>query len=158
MSGRDLSDAELDAVAIFARAAARARSLDVPYAGALTPREAHALSAAGAGAIVDVRTFAEWEYVGRVPDSLLLEWRRFREREPNPRFLEDLAALFDRDAPILFLCRSGVRSHHAAEAALRAGFTRAYNIVEGFEGDIDAQRRRGSLGGWRAAGLPWEQS
>ena len=59
---------------------------------------------------------------------------------------------------MLFLCRSGVRSHHAAEAAARAGFKRAYNVLEGFEGDLDCTRRRGTLGGWRAAGLPWEQS
>jgi len=64
----------------------------------------------------------------------------------------------ERDETVLFLCRSGVRSHHAAEAAARAGFKRAYNVLEGFEGDLDCTRRRGTLGGWRAAGLPWEQS
>ena len=62
------------------------------------------------------------------------------------------------EEPVLFLCRSGIRSHHAAEVATRAGYQRAFNVLEGFEGDIDESRRRGALGGWRAAGLPWEQS
>ena len=161
MSGRDLDEAELEAAtpaAIYARAAERAQALGLSYAGALTPREAFRLHEAAAGIIVDVRTLAEWEFVGRVPDTILVEWRRFHEQGPNPDFLHELAARCTRDEPVLFLCRSAVRSHHAAEAAARAGFGRAYNVLEGFEGDLDTRRQRGALGGWRAAGLPWEQS
>ena len=105
-----------------------------------------------------MRTLPEWEYVGRVQGALLVEWRRFQDEAPNPAFVAELAEAVERDETVLFLCRSGVRSHHAAEAAARAGFKRAYNVLEGFEGDLDCTRRRGTLGGWRAAGLPWEQS
>jgi rhodanese-related sulfurtransferase len=153
--------AELEALvaeAIFDRAAGRGRELRVGYAGAVTPAEAHRLHEAGAAAIVDVRTLPEWQYVGRVPRSLLVQWRRFQENAPSATFLEELAEAIDRRDPVLFLCRSGVRSHHAAETAALAGFERAYNVLEGFEGDLDATRQRGNLGGWRAAGLPWEQS
>jgi rhodanese-related sulfurtransferase len=139
---------------IFARAAERGRALGVSYAGAVTPAEAHRLQSSGAAPIVDVRTREEWKHVGRVPDSVLIEWRRRREGSPNPGFLAELAARFEREKPILFLCRSAVRSHHAAEAARGAGFTRTYNILEGFEGPLDEGSRHG---GWRAAGLPWEQ-
>ena len=149
---------EEPAEAIFARAAARGRALGLSYAGALTPREAHRVHEAGTAALVDVRTLPEWQYVGHVPNSLLIEWRRFRETQSNPAFLADLCATFDTDDTILLLCRSGVRSHHAAEAASRVGFRRVYNILEGFEGDLDSERRRGLLGGWRNAGLPWTQS
>ena len=161
MSARDLDETELEAAtpeAIYARAADRARALGLTYAGALTPREAFRLHEAAAGIIVDVRTLPEWEFVGRVPDTILVEWRRFHEQAPNPDFIHELATCCARDEPVLFLCRSAVRSHHAAEAAARAGFGRAYNVLEGFEGDLDARRQRGTLGGWRAAGLPWEQS
>ncbi len=152
------SDGPESSEAIFQRASDRAKALGLPYAGALTPREAHALKQAGAAAIVDVRTQAEWDYVGRVPDTELIEWRKLGERTPNPQFIEELAARHARDEPLLFLCRSAVRSHHAADAATRAGFQRSYNILEGFEGDLDAAQQRGNRGGWRAAGLPWIQS
>ena len=166
MSARDPDLATAGAVleetlapeAIYGRAAERARSMGLAYAGALTPREAWRLHEAGAGTIVDVRTLPEWEFVGRVPDTILVEWRGFQEQQPNPNFLRQLTEACSRDEPLLFLCRSAVRSHHAAEAAARAGFARSYNILEGFEGNLDARRQRGALGGWRAAGLPWEQS
>ncbi len=159
MSRSDLTELEaLAPEAILARAAERGRALGLAYAGAVTPTEAHHLQVARAARIVDVRTQPEWEFVGHVPGSVLIEWRRYGERGPNPAFLDALAATFGRDEPILFLCRSAVRSHHAADLARRAGFTRAYNILEGFEGDLDASRQRGRRGGWRAAGLPWEQS
>ena len=144
--------------AILARATERARERRLPYAGAVTPAEAWALVQGGKAAIVDVRTRPEWEYVGRVPESVLIEWRRYGENGPNPRFLEELAARFDHDTPLLFLCRSAVRSHHAAEAAARAGFPLAFNVLEGFEGERDPRGQRGTLGGWRKAGLPWQQS
>ena len=138
---------------IFDRARERGRELELPYAGAVTPLEAHRLQLAGAAQIVDVRTREEWHHVGRVPDSILIEWRRAGESRPDAGFLGKLGERFAREAPILFLCRSAVRSHHAAHAARAAGFERTYNILEGFEGPQDREEQRG----WRAAGLPWEQ-
>ena len=75
----------------------------------------------------------------------------------NQQFISELQRQVAPDATILFLCRSGVRSRSAASAALDAGFTKAYNILEGFEGDKDADNHRGNLGGWRFHGLPWYQ-
>ncbi|HSN19169.1 MAG TPA: rhodanese-like domain-containing protein [Usitatibacter sp.] len=147
-----------DPAAIFARAAHRARAARLEYAGAVTPHEAWLLQRVGAATIVDVRTRPEWELVGHVPGTPLVEWRRYGEERPRADFLAQLDNLASRDEPLLFLCRSGVRSHRAAEAAARAGFTRAYNVLEGFEGELDAERRRGTLGGWRHAGLPWIQT
>jgi rhodanese-related sulfurtransferase len=142
---------------ILERAAERGRGARIPYAGLVTPEEAWRLQEAGAAAIVDVRTRPEWEYVGRVPASTLIEWRRYGDAAPNPSFLDELAAKFAPETTLLFICRSAVRSHHAAALAARSGFPRAFNVLEGFEGDSDASRQRGHLGGWRKAGLPWIQ-
>lgn len=144
--------------AVLEAAVARGRAKGLAYAGEVTPREAWALHQAGAARLVDIRTEPEWEFVGSVPDVPLVEWRRYRERVPNPQFLEELEAVAGPGEAILLLCRSGVRSHHAAEAAARAGFLRVFNVLEGFEGELDGHGRRGTRGGWRAAGLPWEQS
>jgi rhodanese-related sulfurtransferase len=145
--------------AIFERAAARVEGERLAYAGAVTVEEAHQLAQAGLARIVDVRTRSEYEHVGHIEGTPLIEWRRDGEHQPDPKFAERVAAAFpDRGEPLLLLCRSGVRSHHAAEAAARAGFARVFNVLEGFEGDLDGRRQRGALGGWRAAGLPWEQS
>ena len=142
---------------ILARAAERARAKGLPYAGEVTPAEAWSLHAAGAARIVDVRTRPEHEFVGRIPGTPLVEWRRYGDTQPNPNFLRELAGEADPDQPVLFLCRSGVRSHNAAELATTAGYKQAFNILEGFEGSIDESKRRGA-NGWRAAGLPWGQS
>jgi rhodanese-related sulfurtransferase len=142
---------------IFRRAAERAKAMGLAYAGAVTPQEAYALKQAGEAEIVDVRTQAEYEYVGRVPDSTLIEWRKLGETAPNPKFIEELAARFPPRRALLFLCRSAVRSHHAATLATQAGFGRSYNVLEGFEGDLDKEGHRGTIGGWRKAGLPWQQ-
>ena len=138
-------------------AAERARKMGLSYAGALLPAEAHALMSAGAK-LVDVRTRPELTYVGYVPGSLAVEWQTWPGNRPNPEFLGELAALASKDAPLMFLCRSGARSHAAAEAATRAGWRECYNVLEGFEGDKDAAQHRGSVGGWRKAGLPWVQN
>ncbi|HTE96197.1 MAG TPA: rhodanese-like domain-containing protein [Bradyrhizobium sp.] len=133
--------------------------MKLPYAGALLPAEARALMQQVPGAkLIDVRTQAEWEYVGRVPDSVLIEWNSYPSGQRNPQFLEELQAKVAKtEAPVMFLCRSGARSHHAAMAATLAGYPNSYNILEGFEGDKDAQGHRNSVGGWRVAGLPWVQ-
>lgn len=155
---RARSAAEEELAAIFARAAQRATALKLDYAGAVTPEEAWRLHSAGMAVIVDVRTRPEWELVGHVPGVPLVEWRAYGEQRPNPRFLEQLESVASREEPVLFLCRSGARSHDAAALAERAGYRSAYNILEGFEGDLDTARRRGTSGGWRHAGLPWLQT
>ncbi len=147
----------MDRLALLDAAMSRAPAAGLAYAGQVTPAEAHQLFEEGFAVIVDVRTRPEWEFVGHVEGAPLVEWRPYGAAEPDPRFAEKLAARFPKDAAILLLCRSGVRSHHAATAAARAGFTRVFNILEGFEGDQDENGRRGNLGGWRLAGLPWAQ-
>ena len=143
---------------LFDVAAARAEAAGLPYAGSLTPREAHQLFTEGAATIVDIRTRPEWEFVGHVEDTPLIEWKSYGSSRPDPAFVDKLAARFGREDAILLLCRSGVRSHHAATAAALAGFTRVFNVLEGFEGDQDDGGRRGTVGGWRHAGLPWTQT
>ena len=145
-----------DTESIKAAARERAARLNLPYAGALLPQEAHALMRAGAR-LVDVRTQAELYWVGRVPGALPVEWNSYPGSQRNPLFLEQLAELVERDEPVMFLCRSGGRSHDAAIVATQAGFRECYNVLEGFEGDKDAQQHRNSVGGWRVAGLPWIQ-
>lgn len=136
------------------------------YAGDLTPEEAFGLLASRPDAIlVDVRTRAEWSYVG-VPDLsgvgrelVLSEWVTFPDGTRNPRFLDEVsAAAADKSAPVVFLCRSGVRSVAAAKAATAAGFGAAYNVTEGFEGPSDEAGHRGTAAGWKVRGLPWTQS
>jgi len=142
---------------ILSRAAERATEADVRYAGLVLPAEAFELTLAGA-VLVDVRTRAEWELVGRVPGSVLVEWQRYPDGAANRGFFAELDVHASHEDVVLFLCRSARRSHLAAEAAAARGYSRAFNILEGFEGDLDAVRRRGTLGGWRSAGLPWVQS
>ena len=138
-------------------AAERAKKLGLPYAGALLPSEAHELMQSGAK-LVDVRTKPELQFVGRIPGSLAVEWQTYPGNQPNPEFIGELAASISKDDPVMFICRSGARSHGAAEAALRAGWKETYNVLEGFEGDKDAAGHRNTVGGWRKAGLPWTQS
>ena len=138
------------------RAAERAQQLKLPYAGALTPVEAFALMQAGAK-LVDVRTRPELLYVGRVPGSVLVEWQTYPGNARNADFLDQLAEAVEPADTLLFLCRSGVRSHAAAATAAQAGFLDSYNVLEGFEGDRDAAQHRNTVGGWRKAGLPWVQ-
>ena len=147
----------LDALAIKEAAAERGRQRKLPYAGALTPAEAFALMQSGAK-LVDVRTKPELQYVGRVPGSLAVEWQTYPGSQQNPDFLQQLAQVAKPEDTLLFLCRSGVRSHGAAAAAAQAGWRDSYNVLEGFEGDKDAAQHRNSVGGWRKAGLPWVQS
>jgi rhodanese-related sulfurtransferase len=140
------------------------------YAGDIECAEAWALLEANPKAqLVDVRTVAEWSFVG-LPDlsglgraALCVEWQRFPDMAIDPAFAartaEQLAgAGADKDTPVVFLCRSGARSRSAAMAMTQAGFGHAYNIAGGFEGDLDQNRHRGGRNGWKATGLPWRQS
>ncbi len=139
-------------------AAERARKMGLNYAGALLPAEAHALMQAGGARLVDVRTRPELQFVGSIPGSIALEWQTYPGNRPNPEFLGELAAVAPKETPLMFICRSGARSHGAAEAATRAGWRECYNVLEGFEGDKDQSEHRNSVAGWRKAGLPWVQS
>ncbi|MSQ69873.1 MAG: rhodanese-like domain-containing protein [Betaproteobacteria bacterium] len=143
---------------LLGRARQRAIEMKLPYAGALTPREAQALLQQVPGAtLVDVRTKAELEWVGRVPGAVAVEWNTWPGGR-NPQFAEQLQAKVQKsEAPVLFLCRSGGRSGSAAATATQLGYANAFNVLEGFEGDKDANGHRNTVGGWRAAGLPWEQ-
>jgi rhodanese-related sulfurtransferase len=138
------------------KARERGRQLKLPYTGALLPAEAYAMMQKGAK-LVDVRTDAELLFVGAVPGSEMIEWNTYPEGQRNPSFLDQLGEVTRKDQPVMFICRSGVRSHSAAVAATEAGWLEAYNVLEGFEGDKDAEGQRGKLGGWRKAGLPWIQ-
>lgn len=144
---------------ILERARERAARMGLPYAGALTPLEAAALLQGEPGAkLVDVRTRAEWEWVGRVPGSVFIEWNTWPGGAKNPEFERELLAKVpDKTRPALFICRSGGRSHHAAMAAETLGYALAFNVLEGFEGDKDPGGHRGTVGGWKVAGLPWIQ-
>ena len=132
----------------------------LPYAGAVTPQEAYALIEQEPKAkLIDVRTGAERDWVGKValPDAkhAAVQWTLYPGGAPNPDFLQQLEQQAGRDDLLLFLCRSGVRSRGAAKLATENGYRHAYDILEGFEGDKDADGHRKTVGGWCKAGLPW---
>ena len=136
----------------------RAENLGLPYQGALTPAETWQVMQLAPGAkLVDVRTRAELDWVGRVPGAVEIEWMLYPGNEPNAHFLAQFKRQIDPEALVMFLCRSGARSNMAANLAVASGFTNAYNILEGFEGDKDANEHRNKIGGWRHANLPWTQ-
>jgi rhodanese-related sulfurtransferase len=144
---------------ILAEARKRAQANGLPYEGALTPAEAHQLLRDNPKAVlIDVRSRAEWDFVGRVPGAVEIEWKTYPGMKPNEGFLEQLQGRVPKDAVAMFMCRSGARSHDTATVAQRAGYDLAFNVLEGFEGDRDPQGHRNSVGGWRAANLPWTQS
>ncbi|MFC5550832.1 rhodanese-like domain-containing protein [Massilia aerilata] len=141
-------------------AAARERAPGQPYAGAVTPQEAYALLQSDPRVkLVDVRTNAERDWIGRpaVPEAQhgAVQWTLYPGGAPNPDFATQLQQTADKEDVVLFLCRSGVRSRHAARVATELGYTDAFDILEGFEGDRDAEGHRKTVGGWCKAGLPW---
>ena len=141
------------------KARQRAKEMGLPYEGAVTPREAYELMQHEAKAkLVDVRTRAELDWVGRIPGAVEIELLTYPGNRPNPDFVRQLEQNVEKDAPVLFICRSGGRSHNAALMALQAGYDAPYNVLEGFEGDKDSAGHRSTEGGWRFAGLPWTQS
>ncbi|WP_157264343.1 rhodanese-like domain-containing protein [Azohydromonas aeria] len=127
------------------------------YAGGVLPPQAWALAQSGHATLVDVRSAEERKFVGLVPGSLHVAWATGTALTRNPRFTRELEAKVRKDQPLLLLCRSGKRSVLAAEAAAKAGFALAFNVLEGFEGDLDAGQQRGRADGWRFHGLPWVQ-
>jgi rhodanese-related sulfurtransferase len=144
---------------ILHKARQRAEELELPYQGALLPIEAyHLMQEAIRAQLVDIRSRAELDWVGRIPGATEIELRTYPGMQPNPGFLNQLAEQVDKTLPVLFICRSGSRSNQAAIMATQSGFADCYNILEGFEGDRDEQGQRGKTSGWKAAGLPWVQS
>ncbi len=136
----------------------RAENLGLPYQGALTPTETwQVLQLAPGAKLVDVRTRAELDWVGRVPGAVEIEWKSYPSMQENPNFLAQLKHQVDPEALVLFLCRSAARSDSAARLASASGYANCYNVLEGFEGDRDANNQRNRIGGWRLAGLPWYQ-
>lgn len=136
------------------------------YAGDVMPKEAwRILNEDPGAALIDVRTDAEWSFVG-LPDlsglgkeTHCVSWQAFPAMDLNQRFVAEVEARgLSKDQPLLLLCRSGVRSRHAAIALTQAGYGTCYNVATGFEGDCDGNRHRGCTGGWKAEDLPWVQS
>jgi rhodanese-related sulfurtransferase len=141
------------------KARERGKQMNLPYDGALTPAEAYEVMRGDQNArLVDVRTRAELEWVGRIPGAIEVELLTYPGSRPNPDFMNQLEQKVGKDAKVMFICRSGARSHNAATLATQAGYAEAFNVLEGFEGDKDAEGHRNRKGGWRFAGLPWTQS
>ncbi len=134
-----------------------ARASGLTYAGGVSPQLAWSLVSEGLARLVDVRSAEERKFVGHVPDSVHVPWATGTNLTRNPRFVRELEAKTGKDTRILLLCRSGKRSVLAAEAAAQAGFPQVFNVLEGFEGEIDAAQHRGGQDGWRFHGLPWVQ-
>ena len=138
----------------------RGRTSQLPYSGALTPQEAYALLQSDPRIkLIDVRTNAERDWVGRpalpAEQHGAVQWNLYPGGTPNPDFISQLQQVANKDEVLLFMCRSGVRSRHAAQAATENGFLHCFDILEGFEGDKDAEGHRKTVGGWCKAGLPW---
>jgi rhodanese-related sulfurtransferase len=140
------------------------------YAGDMLSADAYGILAADAtSTLIDVRTQAEWAYVG-VPDltslgktALFVEWQTFPSMRVDERFVSRLSTMLEtagvkRGAPLVFICRSGARSRHAAIAMTGAGWAPCFNVSDGFEGPLDSWRHRGITAGWKAGGLPWAQT
>ncbi|APR35519.1 rhodanese-like domain-containing protein [Paraburkholderia sp. SOS3] len=145
---------------LYVQAEKRRIDNQLPYAGALSPAEAFELLELDPRTrLVDVRTRAELDWVGRplVGDGQYahVEWTRYPGGVPNAEFLDQLRQVATPDTPVLLLCRSAARSKLAAVAATQAGFTKAMDLLEGFEGDKDSQGHRKTVSGWCFRGLPW---
>ena len=123
---------------ILQKAKDRAQQQNLPYAGALTPQEAaQILELAPAAKLVDVRSKAELELVGRIPQAAHIEWAFYPGMVANPDFAKHLEMQVDHEALVMFICRTGGRSHNAAVVANQLGFAEAYNVLEGFEGETE---------------------
>ncbi len=141
---------------ILERARARAVDASLSYAGALTPYEVYdVMQKTQHAVLVDVRSKAELDLVGQVPGTVHVEWAYYPGMAANPDFPAQLEMQVDKEALVIFMCRTGGRSHQAAALAASLGFTEAYNMLEGFEGEANAEKQRTLINGWRHAGLPW---
>ncbi len=145
---------------LLSAARERAVAHALPYSGALLPLEAFQLLNEAPGAcLIDVRSRAELDLNGTLPGAIHVEWQSWPGWVLNPHFLVQLRQAVDPEALLLFICRSGARSHKAAIAATEAGLMSCFNVLEGFEGDLDkATGHRNEVNGWKRHGLPWVQS
>jgi rhodanese-related sulfurtransferase len=134
-----------------------ARAAGLPYAGSVAPKHAWELFTNGQAILVDVRSPEERKFVGHVPGSLHVAWATGTSLTRNPRFVRELETKVKKTDVVLLLCRSGKRSALAAEAATKAGFSQAFNVRQGFEGELNDLNQRGSHDGWRFHRLPWIQ-
>lgn len=142
---------------ILSTAEARGREKAIGYRGLVTPQEAWDLTQLKAAVLIDTRTKAELDWVGRVPGAIHIEWYDYPSRTPNPQFLATIKAQFPTQMWLLLLCRTATRSNWAGDALLREGFSYAFNILEGLEGAKNSVGQRRCVDGWIQRGLPWEQ-
>lgn len=142
---------------IFNEAKQFAQQHDLNFTGSLSPKQAWKLVESADVVLVDVRTNEERKFVGYISESVHIAWATGTAFNRNPRFLKELENKVGKDKTILLLCRSGKRSALAAEAAFNAGFQNIYNILEGFEGDLNKNNQRNQINGWKAHQLPWVQ-
>ena len=124
----------------------------------LTPLETAAFLHANPDAVfIDCRSEWEFLFVGHPKDSLLIPWYEGTDWDLNPRFLGEVRMAASMNRPVVLICRSGNRSREAGEFLEKHGFTDVYNVLYGFEGELDDTHHRSTKNGWRFDGLPWEQ-
>lgn len=141
---------------ILALAQSRGAGKGLPYEGELSPEEAfEVLQADPQVVLVDVRSQAELDLVGRIPSALNVEWAFYPGMAANPDFGTQLQAKVDKNLTVIFMCRTGGRSHNAAVLADQLGYDAVYNMLEGFEGEANSLKQRTLINGWKHAGLPW---
>jgi rhodanese-related sulfurtransferase len=134
----------------------RASEQGLPFFGIVTPQEAYALSKENRHVrLIDVRTKAELDLVGRIPNAHHIEWAFYPGMIQNEDFPNQLIQLAPKDSPVIFICRTGGRSHNAAMTAQALGYQQAFNMVEGFEGEANHLQQRTLINGWKHANLPW---
>ena len=143
--------------AIFGKAKQLAIEKNLPYTGELMPVEAYqAIEQSDASVeIIDVRSTAELDLVGRVPNALHIQWAFYPGMVPNVEFADELQEAVKTDKTLIFMCRTGGRSHDAAVLAQQLGYSNVYNMAQGFEGEANANKQRTLINGWKHAGLPW---
>ena len=140
---------------ILSQAKQRAHAKNLPYTGELTPEEAFQAVDHGNMIIVDVRSSAELDLVGRVPDAVQVQWAFYPGMVPNTQFADQLQEAVKMDKALIFMCRTGGRSHNAAVLAQQLGYVNVYNMAQGFEGEANTSKQRTLINGWKHAGLPW---
>lgn len=146
---------------LLSTARSHGSALAAPYAGALTPEEAHELLCLEPTAkLVDVRSRAELDFVGRIPGAAEVQFLSYPDNAPNGLFAHQVETVAgaNKEIPLLFICRASGRSEAAAKMMAAAGFRQCFNVLEGFEDDKDENKQRNRKNGWRFAGLPWQQS
>ncbi|TCM63793.1 thiosulfate sulfurtransferase [Acinetobacter calcoaceticus] len=147
----------LDADEIFTNAQHYAQQHELNFSGSIHPIDAWQLVQLDRAILVDVRTNEERKFVGYVSESVHIPWATGTAFNRNPRFIKELETKVGKDQNILLLCRSARRSALAAEAAFNAGFKHIYNVLEGFEGDLNQSLQRNQSNGWKTHHLPWQQ-